>query len=125
MIKVSQRGNFNKTERFLNHAVKAEYLSILEKYGQEGVIALSNATPVDSGKTASSWYYKIEHTDRSYTITWCNSNVVDGVPVVVLIQYGHGTRNGGYVEGNDYIHPSIKPIFEELANAAWKEVTRL
>lgn len=95
---------------------------VAEKYANEGVNALSSATPVDTGLTAKSWDYEISNTDTSTTIYWKNSNVVNGVPIAVLIQYGHGTKNGGYVEGIDYINPALRPIFEKMAQDAWKEV---
>jgi hypothetical protein len=122
MIVIKQRGNFRNTERFLKQATKADYLRILDKYGREGVAALSSATPVDSGLTASSWGYEIHVSGRTYSISWTNSNIVDGVPIAVILQYGHGTRNGGYVQGRDYINPVLKLIFEKIANEAWREV---
>lgn len=125
MITFKQKGNFNKTERFLRDVSKINYRQILEKYGQEGVTALSAATPTDSGTTASSWSYEIKYSKGSYSVTWNNSNVVDGVPIAILIQYGHATGNGGYVQGRDYINPTLKPIFDKLADEAWREVTKL
>ena len=97
----------------------------LDKYGQEGVAALASATPVDSGLTASSWYYEITHTKDSSTITFLNSHVNDGVPIAIILQHGHGTGTGGWVEGRDYINPAIQPIFDKIANNAWREVTKL
>lgn len=123
MITFTQKGNFNKTENFLKKASNSNYLSILEKYGQQGVIALSAATPIDSGETAKSWGYKISRFSGGAKIIWTNSHIVDGVPIAVIIQYGHGTKNGGYVQGRDYINPVMKPIFDKIANEAWKEVT--
>jgi len=125
MIVFKHRGNFNKIEKFLTNATKANYLSILQKYGQEGVASLALATPIDSGLTASSWGYEITNSGRSYTLSWTNSNVVDGVPIAIILQYGHGTGNGGYVQGRDYINPAIRPILDKIADEAWKEVTRL
>lgn len=125
MLRIKHRGNFNKTERFLTNATKANRLRILDKYGREGVAALASATPVDSGLTASSWGYEINITGRSFSITWTNTNMESGVPVAILLQYGHGTRNGGYVEGKDYINPAIQPIFKKIADEIWKEVTSL
>jgi hypothetical protein len=125
MIVFKHKGNFNNTERFLQRAKSIDYLSILKKYGQEGVNALSMATPTDSGLTASSWSYEIESRNGIFIITWNNSNVVDGVPVAILIQYGHATRGGGYVQGYDYINPAIRPIFEKIASESWKEVSSI
>lgn len=125
MIKFRQRGDFSKLARYLERAKEAAKVSCLDKYGRRGVEALSSATPVDSGTTAKSWYYKIEHKSGSSTISFYNSNVNNGVPIAIILQYGHATRNGGWVEGRDYINPAIKPIFDEIAGAAWKEVTSL
>jgi len=123
MILLKHRGNFNNTERFLNKAAKANYLNTLNECGRKGVAALASATPKDSGLTADSWSYEIQSTTRSYKIVWRNSNIVDGIPVAILIQYGHGTRNGGYVQGRDYINPAMKPIFDKMAEELWREVT--
>lgn len=125
MISFRQKGDFAKTTRYLKRAKDAANLNILDKYGREGVAALSSATPVDSGLTASSWYYKTEKKDGSVTISFYNSNVQNGVLIAVILQYGHGTRNGGWVEGRDYINPAIQPIFDKIADAAWREVTKL
>ena len=125
MITLKQKGNFSKLNRYLERVKEAAKISILDKYGQAGVEALSSATPSDTGLTASSWYYKIERTKTSATIQFLNSNINDGVPIAVIIQYGHGTGTGGWVEGRDYINPAIQPIFDEIANKAWKEVTKL
>lgn len=122
MIKIKHKGNFRNTEMFLNNA-KATNVQILERYGQEGVRALSSATPVDSGETATSWSYKVLNTQTGYKIEWLNSHVVDGVPITILLQYGHGTRNGGFVQGRDFINPAIQPIFDKLANELWREVS--
>lgn len=100
-------------------------MKILDKYGQAGVNALSAATPIDSGATASSWYYEITESKGNYTITWSNSNVADGVPIVILIQYGHATKNGGYVQGIDFINPTLKPMFKKIADDAWMEVIKI
>lgn len=123
MISFKHRGNFKKTEKFLNAMKGMPYLNFLDKYGQLGVDALSKATPVDTGKTASSWTYEIERTSEKTTITWLNTNINDGVNIAVILQYGHGTGNGGYVQGRDYINPAIRPIFDGIAERAWKEVT--
>lgn len=123
MITFRHKGNFSKTTRFLKNAEKATYMDILERYGQEGVAALASATPVDSGLTASSWYYKIERKNGLIIIGFYNSNIQNGVLIAIILQYGHGTGTGGWVEGRDYINPAIQPIFDEIANKAWKEVT--
>lgn len=125
MIVIRQRGDFKNTERFLNRAAKINYLGILEKYGREGVAALSAATPVDSGDTANSWSYSITNSRGSHSIVWSNSNVVDGVSIAIILQYGHGTGNGGYVRGRDYINPALQPIFDKIAEEAWREVTNI
>lgn len=123
LISFKHRGDFSKTERFLNKIKGREYLNILEKYGQLGVEALSESTPVDSGKTASSWTYEIERSSSSTTISWLNTNVNQGVNIAIILQYGHGTGTGGYVVGIDYVNPAMKPVFEKIAEEAWKEVT--
>lgn len=116
-------GGFTKTERFLNRTKRHEYLNVLDEFGRDGVQALRNATPVDSGATAEAWDYEIKRT-RNYTeIVWTNSNINDGVPIAVILQYGHGTGTGGYVQGRDYINPAIRPIFDKIAEKAWKVVT--
>lgn len=125
MIKFRHKGDFSKTKRYLEGAKEAIKLGDLDKYGREGVAALSSATPVDSGLTASSWYYKIARTKSSVTITYYNSNIQNGVPIAIILQYGHGTRNGGWVQGRDYINPAIQPLFDKLAVDAWEEVTKL
>lgn len=125
MITFRQKGDFSKLTRYLERAKEVIKLGDLDKYGQEGVDALSSATPVDSGLTASSWYYKIENKNGSAIISFYNSNVNNGVPIAIILQYGHGTNNGGWVEGRDYINPVILPIFEKIANDAWEEVTKL
>ena len=125
MISFRQKGDFSKLNRFMERAKEAARLSILDKYGREGVAALSSATPVDSGETANSWFYEIKHSNGSASITFCNSNINEGVPIAIILQYGHGTGTGGWVEGRDYINPAIQPIFDKLANDAWREVTKL
>lgn len=124
MISFRQKGDFSKLTRFLEKAKEAVKIGDLDRYGREGVAALASATPIDSGKTASSWYYEIKQEKGSATISFHNSNIQNGVPIAVILQYGHGTKNGGWVQGRDYINPSIQPIFDEIANNAWKEVTR-
>lgn len=123
MIKFRQKGDFSKTEKFLKKSMGRNYLNVLDKYGRYGVEALTAATPVDSGMTAVSWSYKIIQNDNGVSVTWYNDNVNKGVNIAIILQYGHATRNGGWVEGRDYINPALKPIFDDLAKAAWKEVT--
>ena len=125
MIKISQKGDFKKSITYMEKLKEAIHLNAFDKYGREGVSALSSATPVDSGKTASSWYYKIERTKNTISITFYNSNVNQGVPIAIILQYGHGTGTGGWVEGRDYINPAIQPIFDKMAEEAWKEVTNV
>ena len=125
MITLECKGNFDKIDKFLKGTTSLNITAILEKYAQEGVAALSLNTPVNTGKTANSWDYKISNSKGSLSITWTNSNIVNGVPIAILIQYGHGTRNGGYVNGIDFINPSLKPIFNNIANDIWTEVSRL
>lgn len=127
-ISVSVNGNFSKTYKSLkNLSLFSSYklMGVLEKYGQQGVRALQSTTPKDTGLTASSWSYDITVSKDTITISWNNSNVQDGIPIAVLIQYGHGTGTGGYVEGIDYINPAMHPIFKEIADSAWKEVSSL
>ena len=125
MISFRQKGDFSNTKRYLERVKYAARLSILDKYGRKGVAALASATPTETGKTASSWFYEISHNKGSATITFSNSNVNKGVPIAIILQYGHGTGTGGWVEGRDYINPAIQPIFDEIANEAWKEVTKV
>lgn len=125
MITFRQKGDFSKLTSFLEKAKEAVRIGDLDKYGREGVAALSSATPVRTGLTANSWYYEIEHQNGSVSITFNNSNVNKGVPIAIILQYGHGTRNGGWVRGKDYINPAIQPIFDRIAKEAWEEVTKL
>lgn len=124
MIKFKHKGNFNKLEKFLVYISGANYLNILNKYGQQGVAALSAATPTDSGETADSWGFELEHGTNTTIIRWTNTSTNDGVNIAVLLQYGHGTGTGGYVQGRDYINPAMAPIFDRIAKEAWKEVTQ-
>jgi hypothetical protein len=124
MIIVGHRGSFKNTEKFLKQAAKVDYLGILRKYGQEGVAALASATPVDTGLTASSWGYEVSSSNGQYRISWTNTNVQDGVPIAIVIQYGHATPSGTFVEGRDYINPALRPIFDKIASEAWREVTK-
>ena len=124
MITIRHKGNLSKTTRFLERAKHAVRLADLDRYGREGVAALASATPVESGLTASSWYYEVVYTKSGAKIVFKNSNIQNGVPIAIILQYGHGTGTGGWVEGRDYINPAIQPIFDKLANDAWREVTR-
>ena len=124
MIKIRQKGDFKKLTSFLEKAKEGFNIGILDKYGKKGVSALSSATPIDTGLTASSWFYKIENKNGVAKIEFHNSNVQNGISIALILQYGHGTKNGGYVVGRDYINPAIQPVFDELAKNAWKEVTR-
>lgn len=125
MISFRQKGDFSKLTCFLEKAKQTIKIGDLDKYGREGVAALASATPRDTGLTAQSWYYKIENNKGSVSITFGNSNIQNGVPIAIILQYGHGTRNGGWVQGRDYINPAIQPIFDRIADSAWKEVTRV
>jgi hypothetical protein len=125
MVSFRQKGgDFPKLTRYLEKVKSSANLKNLDKYGAEGVKALSSATPVDTGLTAKSWYYKIENNRGGVvTISFCNSNIQNGIPIAIILHYGHGTRNGGWVEGRDYINPALQPVFDKLANDAWREVT--
>lgn len=125
MISFRQKGDFSNLTRYLEKSTDAVITRVLERYGQEGVAALSSATPRDSGLTASSWYYEIHRGKGSSSISFHNSNIQNGVPIAIILQYGHGTRNGGWVEGRDYINPAVQPIFDEIVNNAWKEVNKI
>lgn len=122
MIKVEAKGSFAKTEKFLFEMQKAQIFKILNQYGKEGVNALASATPTDTGLTASSWEYETVFKNGRYSIIWSNTNVESGIPVAVLIQYGHATGTGGWVEGTDYINPSIRPLFDKIAENVWERV---
>jgi len=123
VIKVRQKGDFSKALRYMANVKEAGSLKDLDKYAREGVEALAAATPVRTGLTAKSWYYNIKRTKDSVTIEFLNSNIQNGVPIAIILFYGHGTRNGGYVQGVDYINPAIQPIFERIKNDAWKELS--
>lgn len=125
MISFRQTGDFSKITRFLERVKELVRRGDLDVYGRQGVAALKSATPVESGLTASSWYYKIENRNGVVKITFLNSNIQNGVPIAVILQYGHGTRNGGWVQGRDYINPAIQPIFDKIAEDVWKEVSGL
>jgi Bacteriophage HK97-gp10, putative tail-component len=122
MIGVKSTGDFTKTKKFLDKMLRREIYSSLEQYGKQGVDALASNTPRRSGKTASSWGYKIVRTKGRISIQWLNNHVNDGVNIAVLIQYGHATGNGGFVQGIDYINPAIRPIFEKIAEDVWRQV---
>ena len=122
MIVFKHKGDFSKVTRYLEKAKKGVNIRSLDKYGQAGVAALAANTPVDTGLTANSWYYEITDKNGRAEISFCNSNIQNGVPIAIILQYGHGTRNGGWVAGRDYINPAIQPIFDEITKNAWKEV---
>ena len=124
MITFRHKGDFSKTTRFLERAKHAVRLADLDRFGREGVAALASATPVESGLTASSWYYEITYTKSGAKIAFYNSNIQNGVPIAIILQYGHGTGTGGWVEGRDYINPAIQPIFDRIVDEAWREVRR-
>ena len=125
MIGYKMKGDFSKSLKYLERVKLAARLGNLDKYGREGVAALASATPVDTGLTASSWYYEIERKNGSMTISFNNSNIQNGVPIAIILQLGHGTNNGGWVQGRDYINPAIQPVFDRILNDAWEEVTKL
>lgn len=119
------KGDFSKTKKFFEQCKEVVKLGDLDRFGREGVEALRSATPVDTGYTASCWDYRITRSADSVSIEWFNTNVIRGVPIAIILQYGHGTRNGGYVQGRDYINPAIKPIFDRIEEELWKEMDRL
>lgn len=123
MVTIKARGSFDKTKRFLKKASQLDISSILEKYALYGVKALSDATPKESGETANSWGYEIKAQRGNCAIYWTNSHFNKGVPIAIILQYGHGTGTGGYVQGRDYINPAIRPVFDDILNRVWKEVT--
>lgn len=122
MIQCRVKGDFKKTERFLKRAQQLDFSSLLAQYAEEGVKALQSATPVVTGKTAASWNYEIVRKHNKISIFWTNSNVNEGVPIAVILEYGHGTGWGGYVQGRHYISPAIRPVFDTIADSLWKEV---
>lgn len=124
MIRFRQKGDFSKLTRFLERAKEGVHLGDLDKYGREGVAALASATPVESGLTASSWYYEITNKNGIIRISFLNRNIQNGVPIAIILQYGHATGTGGWVEGRDYINPSVRPLFDKIAETAWREVTK-
>ena len=124
MIRFKQTGDFSKLTKFFEKAKETIHVGDLDKYGKEGVNALSSATPVESGVTASSWYYEIINKQGTVRISFHNSNIQNGVPIAIILQYGHATKNGGWVQGRDYINPAIQPIFDKISKEAWKEVAK-
>ena len=121
MISLTSKGDFRKTEKFMKNARTKKLMSILKQYGEEGVAALMVATPLDTGRTASSWRYEIKVENNCIRLVFHNDNIQNGVPIAIILQYGHGTGTGGWVEGRDYINPAIRPVFDKIANSAWKE----
>lgn len=124
MIKVTTKGSWKNTEKYLQRIKKGDYLKSLDRYGPVGVAALKAATPIDESKAANSWTYSIIRKKGSYSIVWRNTDIEGGAPIVILLQYGHGTRRGGYVPGRDFINPAIRPVFDDIVAAMWKEVTK-
>lgn len=122
LIEVKSKGNFKKTYSFLEKIKEGFDIGLLDKYGKMGVEALEMATPMDTGLTAASWYYQIERDGKNVSLQFLNSNIQNGIPIAIILQYGHATRNGHYVEGIDYINPALRPVFEKLAAEAWKEL---
>lgn len=124
MITFVAKGSFDRTEAWVRRMASGEIFNVLNKYGEIGRDALASATPVDSGLTAESWSSEVSQNGSGWQITWSNSNEHSGVNIAIILQYGHGTGTGGYVAGRDYINPAIRPIFDQIAEAVWKEVTR-
>lgn len=124
-IKMTSKGSFDKTEKFLKKSLGRDYISVLHEYGEKGVQALSAATPVDTGLTASLWRYEVVQKGSTISVIWSNDNVQDGVNIAVILQYGHAAPNGYWIQGRDYINPALQPIFDDLADKAWKEVTKV
>lgn len=122
-ISFSSKGSFSKTENFLAKMSRGDIFQVLDGYGQEGVAALAAATPKESGATADAWGFKVSRGISRTTLTWTNSHIVNGTPIAIILQHGHGTGTGGYVQGRDYINPAIKPVFDKIADRAWKAVT--
>lgn len=125
MISFRHKGDFSKANKYFERVKEAAKIGVLDKYGRAGVAALSSATPVDSGLTASSWSYNIKRQNGSVIIEFCNSHFNKGVPIAIILQYGHGTGTGGWVQGRDYINPAIQPIFDQIVDEAWREVTKI
>lgn len=123
MVSYTVSGDFKSTEQFLQKAVKLNILDILKSAGQEGVAALSSATPTDTGLAAGSWGFDVSARNGKYAIYWTNTDVETGFPVAIMLQYGYGTGTGGYVQGRDYINPAMAPIFDRIAERVWRAVT--
>lgn len=123
-LEINTSGSFTNTERFLGKLLRGDLFRNLEQFAQQGVDALSANTPQETGLTAASWAYRISVGPGKATITWYNTHIIEGVPIAVILQYGHGTGTGGYVQGRDYINPAMKPVFDKIANGVWKEVTQ-
>lgn len=124
IVQITSRGNFSRTEAFLAYLGRGDMFRALQQYAERGVAALQAHTPTDTGLTAALWDYEIEHHGLTWTIWWINRHTdKDGVPIVILLQFGHGTGTGGYVQGRNFINPAIRPIFDEIENAVWREVT--
>lgn len=124
MISYRYKGG-DKTDIFLKESIKKIKHIDLEKYGEAGIAALASATPKATGKTAASWYYTVKNQNGIISITFNNSNIVNGVPIAIILYYGHATKNGGWIQGRDYIKPAIRPIFDKMTNKMWEEVTSL
>ena len=124
MIGFTSSGSTDNMERWLNRVLHGDIYATLERFGAEGVAALSAATPKDTGETANAWTYEIVQDDTSYSIIWGNTHIEGGRPIAILLQYGHGTGTGGFVQGRDYINPACRPIFDRFADEAWKAVTQ-
>lgn len=122
-ISFISKGSFDHTESFLKAMTNQNVRAVLEAYGQKGVVALSSATPVDTGLAAQSWTYEITQKGKSFTIAWKNTDIENGFPVVIMLQHGHGTGSGGYVQGRDFINPVLRPLFDQMSDELWKEVT--
>ena len=122
-IKIKQKGNFENLTKYLKDASRGVRREILQKFGEKGLDVLRTATPIDTGKTAESWYYEIENRRNSLVLSFHNSNIQNGTPIAIILQYGHGTGTGGYVAGRDYINPALQPVFDRLAEEAWREVS--
>lgn len=121
---LESKGDWSKTTKYLSRLERMEMFKTLGKYGDQGVRALASATPKDSGETANSWTYEVVVSGKSARIVWKNTNVNQGVNIAIILQMGHGTGTGGYVQGRDYINPAMRPIFDKIANEVWKEVTK-
>lgn len=124
MIKFRHKGDYKKLNNYLKRIQKASNATDLDRFGMMGVTALASMTPIETGLTASSWYYEIERSNGKTVLSFRNSNINDGVPIAIILQHGHGTGTGGWVEGIDYINPSLRPVFEQMANDIWQEVTK-